>query len=211
LDRHPSADYLHQKNSPDRRGRIPCDRAQRDSPHATVRADFFHYRARAKSAISLGRSGGGTMGMQNRFNCHEPHTTSGPHAPSSLPRVELEIVRGRARDKVRSVESRTYLIGSAVDCDLVLADVRFADVHAYLLRDPRGAIVRWLGCEPDLTVNGRLADSLVRLADGDRLRTGPYEFKVRIHWPAGVPRAATARASLRLFGLSEPEHRFSAS
>jgi predicted component of type VI protein secretion system len=139
------------------------------------------------------------MGMQKPFNWHEPHGTSGPHAPDALPRVALEIVRGRAREKFRRVESRTYLIGSAVDCDLVLADAQFADVHAYLLRDPRGAFARWLGCPPDLTVNGRPADAPIRLADGDCVRTGPYEFKVHIHWRDGTGAEEASAASLRLY------------
>ena len=139
------------------------------------------------------------MGMQKPFNWHQPHSTSGPHTPGSLPRVELEIVRGRARDKFRPVTSRTYLIGSAVDCDLVLADAQFVDVHAYLLHNPRGAIVRWLGCPPDLTVNGRLADAPLRLAAGYRVRTGPYEFKVHIHWPGGTGGQEASPASLRLY------------
>lgn len=117
-----------------------------------------------------------------------------------LPRVELEITRGTARRRRRRVVGRTYLIGAAADCDMVLADARFPVVHAYLLRDVRGAKVRWLGHGPELTVNGRLAVGSVRLHDGDRIRTGAYEL--RIHVDASVaepPRVEAPPESLPQF------------
>jgi hypothetical protein len=132
--------------------------------------------------------------MQRPTNWHDRHGTSGPHVPLSLPRVELEVTRGRARHPLRRVEQRTYLIGAAPDCDLVLGDLQFADVHAYLLRDARGVTLRWLGQNPELTVNGQVVETAIGLADQDRLRTGPYEFKIHIHWPKGSRQAQEARS-----------------
>jgi hypothetical protein len=105
---------------------------------------------------------------------------------SPLPRVELEISRGRARELVRSVDGLVYLIGAAEDNDLVLADPQFPDSHSYLLRSPLGLSICWLGEGPEVTVDGLpvLGTSLV--PDGSRLRTGPFEFRIRLTWPAPV-------------------------
>ena len=58
-----------------------------------------------------------------------PHTLPGPHFRLKLPKVEIEIVRGRARNMVRPVTVPVYLIGAANDCDLVLGDPQFSEVH----------------------------------------------------------------------------------
>jgi len=93
--------------------------------------------------------------------------------------VELVITRGIARQRVRSVVSPVFMIGTAADCDLVLGDERFAEVHAYLLVGQGPILLRWLGIDPEITVNGSRIDH-VSLRDMDRIRTGPYEFLVRI-------------------------------
>lgn len=118
--------------------------------------------------------------MDRPTDTHARHTAGGPHFRSPGPRVELEITRGHARHKVRRVSVRAYLIGTASDCDLVLGDVRFPQVHAYLLRGPAGATIRWLGQGPELTVNGHVAHASMPLADGDLVRTGTYEFRVHL-------------------------------
>ncbi len=93
--------------------------------------------------------------------------------------VELVITRGHARQRVRSVSAPVFMIGTAPDCDLVLGDDRFAEVHAYLLIGQGPVLLRWLGINPEITVNGARIDH-VSLRDMDRIRTGPYEFLVRI-------------------------------
>ena len=110
-----------------------------------------------------------------------------PKPPGDEDRVSLEIVRGRARRKLRPVAVRAFLIGSAGDCDLVLGDSRFPEVHAYLLRNQPQVTIRWLGVGPVLMVNGRAAVDSEPLADGDAIQTGPYEFRIRIE-----PQAALA-------------------
>ncbi len=101
--------------------------------------------------------------------------------------IELMINRGRARHRVRPVRPPVFLIGSAADCDLVLGDQRFADVHAYLLVGTGRVSLRWLGLEPELTVNGAPATH-VRLEDDDRIRMGPYEFILRMTSTSDSPR-----------------------
>ena len=77
--------------------------------------------------------------------------------------------------------AKAFLIGTAKDCDLVLGDGRFPEVHA--AGGPTGVTVRWLGDGPELTVNGRQALLSAPLADGDLLKAASYEFRVRIRWP----------------------------
>jgi predicted component of type VI protein secretion system len=48
-----------------------------------------------------------------------------------------------------------------------------------LFRRPGQVTLRRLGFEPELSVNGCVVD-FVSLADGDRIRTGPFEFRVHI-------------------------------
>jgi hypothetical protein len=108
-----------------------------------------------------------------------------PALPCPLPKVVLEIVRGRARQMSRLVGRRAFLIGAAAECDLVLADDRFADVYALLLVRAAGVTIRGLGPGPRLAVAG-CDVSWAELADGDRLEMGPYAFDVRIAWPTGA-------------------------
>lgn len=93
--------------------------------------------------------------------------------------ILLEIVRGRARNRYRSVEVPAFLIGTANDCDMVLGDSQFSDVHACLRITPKQVVLRHLGFSPEMTVNGEPVTSRV-LQNGDRIRTGPYEFLVHI-------------------------------
>ena len=114
-----------------------------------------------------------------------------PHLLPHPPRVTLEIVRGRARRLLRRIAPPVFLIGRAADCDLVLADEQFPQAYAYLYVTGDGVIVRHLGEQPDLLVNGQVAESLT-LEDGDRLAMGPYEFQINID--AEYPRGGDVRA-----------------
>jgi pSer/pThr/pTyr-binding forkhead associated (FHA) protein len=114
---------------------------------------------------------------------------SDPHLSSKLPRVQLQIRRGQARNLVRQVRSAVYLIGTARDCDLVLADPQFPQAFAYLFTNESGVTIRRLGAGPELTVNGRAIEAS-RLDSGDRIRTGPFEFGVSIEQPARLAESA---------------------
>lgn len=99
---------------------------------------------------------------------------------SALPwEVKLEVIRGQAKNKLRAVRTPAYLIGAADDCDMVLGDPRFSDVHICILIKPEGVWLRHVGFLPEITVNGIKTTKLL-LADGDVLRTGPYEFRINI-------------------------------
>jgi predicted component of type VI protein secretion system len=103
-------------------------------------------------------------------------------ARTKLPRVELEILRGRARNKLRRIDVPVFLIGSARDCDLVLADAELPDVHTYLYVNRGGVSVRRIAESPLLAVDGRDVQSAT-IVDGQRLQIGRYEFEVRIDRP----------------------------
>lgn len=97
-----------------------------------------------------------------------------------LPLVELEIVRGRAKQKLRTIQVPVFLIGAAGDCDLVLGAPLFPDVHTYVYVTEQGVSVRHLGVAPFLYVNGKKVESSP-LHHGDRIQLGDaFEFRVKI-------------------------------
>ncbi len=96
-----------------------------------------------------------------------------------LPAVQVEIVRGRVRRPLRIVKPPLFLLGAAADCDLVLGDPRFPQVHSYLLVNSDGVSFRHLGSAPEVVVGNRRVES-AQLLDGDTIKTGPFEFKIRI-------------------------------
>jgi len=111
-----------------------------------------------------------------------------PHAPAALrimhrkPLALLEIRRGMAKNKMRPVVGPVFLIGGSAECDLVLADPQFPEIHAYLLVNHGRISLRRVGEGPELTVDGRAVEA-AKLFDGDLLRTGPYEFRLHLVSP----------------------------
>ncbi|MCA9247231.1 MAG: FHA domain-containing protein [Planctomycetales bacterium] len=114
--------------------------------------------------------------MARRYMRHDSHVVK--RGPGQL-RVALEILRGRAVRRMRPIDGPASLIGSAPDCDLVLGDARFPEVHSYVRVTDGQVTIRHLGFSPDLLVNGQPA-TLAILRDGDVIQMGPYYFGVRI-------------------------------
>ena len=104
---------------------------------------------------------------------------SKPHISIPLPSVSLEIQRGKARELTRQVKTPVFLIGSALDGDLVLSDANFPEAYAYLMVNGTGVFLQYLGDGPELTVNGMKGETF-RLEDGERIEAGPFAFIVRI-------------------------------
>lgn len=97
------------------------------------------------------------------------------------PPVEIEIVRGHARNRVRPVTVPVFLIGSAPDCDLVLGDANFPATHTYLFLNEGRVSLRHLGIAPDLLVDGQAVNGAV-LQNGQIFQLGSsYVFRVHIH------------------------------
>lgn len=90
----------------------------------------------------------------------------------------LEIRRGRAKSRERQVIEPMFLVGANTDCDMVLGDPRFDPIHFYILSRNGQTTIRRVGAKPEVTVNGKLLRAAT-ISDGDRIRTGPYEFLVK--------------------------------
>lgn len=123
----------------------------------------------------------------------EKSKVSSAHQPPFDGSIRLEISRGSAHNPVRQIDKPVFLMGTAYDCDLVLGDLQFPEVHAYLFATSQGVRLRHLGDGPIISVDGRVVRS-ADLRDGDRIRTGSYEFRVSI---AGLPTLPRLRRSHR--------------
>lgn len=116
--------------------------------------------------------------MQSHGN-DNPHTLRGPYSFPVLPEVTLEIVRGQAKHKCRPIEVPVFLIGQAGDCDLVIGDPQFPEVHTYIFVTTQSVTVRCLGEGPEILVNSIPVKS-TELHNGDLLQMGSYEFQISI-------------------------------
>ena len=90
----------------------------------------------------------------------------------------LEIRRGQAKRRTRSITVPMFLVGTETSCDMVLGDSQFSPVHFYLLTREGHTTLRCLSDTPDVTINGTAKFSSPIFA-GDRIRTGPFEFVVK--------------------------------
>lgn len=104
-----------------------------------------------------------------------------------FPNAIVEILRGKAKIKFRQLMSPVFLIGRAHDCDLVLGDPQFPDLHTYLFVQDDLVNLRFLGQGPEVKVQGV---SCVRseLVDQTVFSLGNYEFRLHLSFPMdGVP------------------------
>jgi hypothetical protein len=95
------------------------------------------------------------------------------------PRVTLEITRGKVQQRVRPVQGKVFLIGTASDCDLVLGDLSFPEVYAYVFVDGPKISIRRLGAGPALSVSDERTEK-AELFQGDKVQFGPFELRVII-------------------------------
>lgn len=110
------------------------------------------------------------------------HSLPEPHLLPAAPRVSLEIVRGRVRERVRHIPGKVFLIGTASDCDLVLGDLQFPEAYAYIFVSGTEVTIRSLGTGPALVVCGEEVVS-AELYHGDLIELGPFEMRVVIDLP----------------------------
>jgi hypothetical protein len=69
---------------------------------------------------------------------------------------------------------------------------------------PERVTIRRLGVGPDLCVGDEVA-SVATLEHGDRLRLGPFEFRVGIEWPAAESVAPNRGSKIQLPGALEDD------
>lgn len=108
-----------------------------------------------------------------RFDRYEPPS---PQTPASAG-LALEITRGQARQRVRPIRERVFLIGTANDCDLVLGDLTFPESYAYLFVAGEQVTIRRLGSGPDMFVCGEQVE-MAGLFRGDVVTFGPFEMRL---------------------------------
>jgi hypothetical protein len=106
----------------------------------------------------------------------------GPHV--TFPRAiwGLEIVRGQARQLFRPITGPVFMIGTAEDSDLVLADEAFPETYLYLYiktdADHNETVsVRRLGVGPPLLVD-EVETNVAELPVGSILEFGNYAFRL---------------------------------
>jgi hypothetical protein len=171
---------------------IPCSRAQSGSNAWQARAETLCGEACTRyPTFAAARHEPGEPKVHMRQVNGYSWGTDGAALGALHPKVELEIRCGRSQQRLCAVRSPAFLIGAAYDCDLVLGDPRFAEVHSYLFVSPARVTVRHLGFGPGLSVAGQDV-TWATLQHNDELRTGPYEFRVRIEWPSSPTCAITA-------------------
>ncbi|MGV3607865.1 MAG: FHA domain-containing protein [Planctomycetaceae bacterium] len=108
-----------------------------------------------------------------------------PHILPAVPQVRLNILRGKARNLVRTVKPPIFLIGAAEDNDLVLASPDFPEAYAYMTVAERRVMIHYLGEGPELWVNGSCGEGFL-LQDGDEIGFGPFSFVIEVD--EGQPR-----------------------
>ena len=110
-----------------------------------------------------------TTGSSNRV--HASHPAEGPL-------LTLEISRGRTQFRRRPVWDKRYLIGGGKRCHLRLGGDAMPTLHSILLVEEQDIWLDAVADTPPLFVNGEIERS-VRLADGDAIRIGTFEFTIR--------------------------------
>jgi hypothetical protein len=126
-------------------------------------------------------------GSQQFLKRQDRNITSDPSTRDPLPNVQIRILTGRARNRIREVRNTAYFIGTNRDCDMVLGDDRFPAVYAFLLICREGVIIRHLGQGPRLQVDGAAVRRAVVTGES-RVSAGPFDFAVCVQ--AGTPLAA---------------------
>ncbi|WP_425614346.1 FHA domain-containing protein [Anatilimnocola sp. NA78] len=89
----------------------------------------------------------------------------------------LAIVRGQARQMFRPIDGPVFMIGTAADCDLVLADSEFPETYLYIYQKENAITVRRLGVGPELYVDEMAVDA-TELKLGSLIEFGPYAFRL---------------------------------
>jgi DNA-binding NtrC family response regulator len=102
----------------------------------------------------------------------------GPRSRLILENAELRVVAGPDAGASFTLGLDSLVIGSALDCQIVLSDPAVSSRHAEIVCDERGYAVRDLGSKNGVRAGGVLVDR-APLADGLRLTLGSSELAVR--------------------------------
>lgn len=136
------------------------------------------------SRIDGGRADAGRAdaARMNAARVDQPEQPAGPHL--AFPRAVwgLEIVRGQARQLFRPIAGPVFMIGTADDSDLVLADEAFPESFLYLYVKTDADLnetvsVRRFGVGPALLVD-EVETDIAELPSGSILEFGDYAFRL---------------------------------
>jgi hypothetical protein len=125
----------------------------------------------------------------------EPDVPQGPHLAFPRSVWGLEIVRGQARQLFRPIAGPVFMIGTAEDSDLVLADEAFPESFLYLYikadaEQNEVVSVRRFGVGPALLVD-EVETDIAELPIGSVLEFGDYAFRLTQRtsqpWPGDDP------------------------
>lgn len=112
----------------------------------------------------------------------EPGEPQPPHVAFPSAVWGLEIVRGQAQQMFRPIAGPVFMIGTAVDSDLVLADETFPETYLYLYIKTDEQLnetvsVRRFGVGPELRIDDVELD-IAELPLGSLLEFGAYSFRL---------------------------------
>jgi hypothetical protein len=100
-------------------------------------------------------------------------------ASEPLPAVSLELRTGSALPTVHDLHDVSFLIGTVPGCDLRLPGANLPSVVCLLSRHAGGVTLRKLAPVHTITINGKAA-TVAPLADGDSIRIGSIELRIRV-------------------------------
>ncbi|WP_254509756.1 FHA domain-containing protein [Anatilimnocola floriformis] len=156
------------------------------SPHPmmTIAAGEFRWHMLLGELIA-----GRKLAMANFYTRIDEPSGSGKESGESQPHVAfpkavwgLEIVRGTAQQMFRPIAGPVFMIGTAADSDLVLADESFPETYLYLYVKTDEQLnetvsVRRFGVGPELLVDEVELD-VAELPVGSLLEFGAYAFRL---------------------------------
>lgn len=101
----------------------------------------------------------------------------------ATPVAHLILQRAEAEPQQWPVHEGILIIGRAKDCDISVADTRLSRRHTELRCEGGRIIVTDLGSVNGTFVNGAHLQQPQELHDGDRVRAGPFEFRLELLAP----------------------------
>jgi pSer/pThr/pTyr-binding forkhead associated (FHA) protein len=94
--------------------------------------------------------------------------------------MKLVVLAGAKRDAVVPLKKDSFVIGRGSDCSLRAASDAISRRHCEITQTPDGPLVRDLGSRNGTFVNDERVEGDRKLANGDRLRVGPLEFRFEL-------------------------------
>ena len=103
-------------------------------------------------------------------------------------KLRLEVVEGPSKGQIAVLTGEVSVVGRSESCSLDLPDPTISGEHAAIRRDPEGNgfLVEDLGSTAGTWLNGRMV-RIAMLADGDTLRLGNTQLRVRTYAGGEVP------------------------